>query len=79
MTDSTYRLLRNALPVTWGEMGQALTALVGEERATATVEQLRAREGVLNVLDQCGDLRRLCCPVDGGLVAMERGEVATGD
>lgn len=71
------QLIRNGIPVTWGEMGAALTQYCGEERARATVEALRGWEGILNYLDQCGDLRRLSGPVDGSLVT--GGEVPYAD
>jgi hypothetical protein len=67
------------LPLTHGEIAVALTRMYGEKRAQATVEQIVAREGILNHLNQCGDLAVLSCPIDGGLCAVDRGEVATRD
>ena len=67
------------LPLTWGEIAVALTRMYGEKRAQATVDRLQTREGILNFLNQCGDLAVLSVPIDGGLCAVDRGEVATRD
>lgn len=73
------QLARVGLPLTYGEIAAALVRMYGEKRAHKTVEILRARDGMLNVLDQCGDLARVSCKIDGGLVAVDHGEVATRD
>lgn len=66
------------MPLTWPQIEVVLVAAYGEA-GRETVAHLRHREGLLNQLNQCGDVNRLSGPIDGGLVAVERGEVATRD
>ncbi len=66
------------LTLTWQQIETVLVAAFGEDGRKAA-DYLRHREGLLNQLNNCGDVNKLSGPIDGGLVAIDRGAVAECD
>jgi len=44
------------MPLTWTEIELSLADHYGEEKAALTIETLRKTEGLLNAMNQCGDV-----------------------
>ena len=44
------------MPLSWKEIRESLAVHYGREKAELTVETLRRTEGLLNAMNQCGDV-----------------------